>query len=51
MVVVHQTADGTYIGAEMDDIVSRLWFATFHVIPYHGPILTFCKGNLTVLRR
>ena len=34
MVVVHQTKGGAYILAEMDGMASRLWFATFHIVPY-----------------
>ena len=34
MVVIHQSKGGTYILAEMDGAVLRLWYAGFHVVPY-----------------
>jgi len=34
MVVIHRSKGGTYILAEMDGAVSRLWYASFHVVPY-----------------
>jgi hypothetical protein len=36
MVIVHQTTHGAYILTEMDGAISKLRFATFHVIPYHA---------------
>ena len=34
MVVVHRSKGGAYILAEMDGTVSRLWYASFCVVPY-----------------
>ena len=34
VVVVHWTKGGAYILAEMDGMVSRLWYAAFHFVPY-----------------
>ena len=34
MVVVHRTAGGTYILAEIDSAISRLHYATFCIVPY-----------------
>jgi hypothetical protein len=36
MVIVWQTTNGAYIIAEMDSTISKLRFATFHVIPYRA---------------
>jgi hypothetical protein len=36
MVIVWQIAHGAYILAEMDGAISKLRFATFHVIPYYA---------------
>ena len=32
--MVHHTKGGTYILAKMDGAVSRLQYATFHIVPY-----------------
>ena len=34
MVVIHQTKGGAYVLAEMDSVVSRLWYTTFCIVPY-----------------
>jgi len=34
MVIVHRTQGGAYILAELNGSVSRLQYATFHIIPY-----------------
>ena len=34
MVIVHWTKGGTYILAELNGAISRLWYAMFQVIPY-----------------
>jgi hypothetical protein len=36
MAIVWQTSHRAYILAEMDSAISKLHFATFHVIPYHA---------------
>ena len=34
MVVIHQSKGCSYVLAEMDGTVSRLWYAGFRVVPY-----------------
>jgi hypothetical protein len=35
MVVVHCMKGGSYMLAKLDSAISKLWFATFHIIPYY----------------
>ena len=35
MVVLRWTTSGSYLLVELDGAVSRLWYATFRLIPYH----------------
>jgi len=36
MVVIHRTPNGAYRLTELDGAVSKLRFATFHLVPYHA---------------
>ena len=35
MVVMRRTYGGSYILAELDGTVSKIWYAAFHLLPYH----------------
>ena len=35
MVVLRRTARGSYLLAELDDAISKLRYAAFHLVPYH----------------
>ena len=36
MIVAHHSTNGSYCLAEVDGLLSKLKFATFHLIPYHA---------------
>ena len=35
MVVLRRTAGGSYLLAELDSVISKLWYAAFRLVPYH----------------